>query len=819
MTGERWSDVKAILSSVLETDAAERAARLGELCGDDAELRASVEALVALETRAGDLLNTGAAPGAALRADELVPEAIGPYRVLREIGRGGMGVVYLGARADGEYQKQVAIKLITSGWRDAGLERRFRRERQILAQLDHPGIARLLDGGSTADGQPYFVMEYIEGLGLLEYCARNELDVKQRLTLFLAVCDTVGYAHQRLIVHRDLKPGNILVTAEGTPRLLDFGLARVLERDAAGEDATQGIPLMTPAYASPEQVRGEPDAVAGDVYSLGVILYELLAGKRPYEVKTGSLLEMARTICEQEPVPLSQAVSGSLARRLAGDLENVAAKALAKDAHRRYPGVGELAADLRRHLEGRPVQARTATFRYRMGKALRRHRVAIPAAALAAVLILGFAGATWWEARRAERRFQQVRSLAASVMFELHDSIQRLPGSITARELLVRRALEYLESLSREAGDRPDLQLDVALGYARIAEVQGFMGESNLGRVQASLASFRKAEAMLDRLVRRSPGDARLRHEYNEVANHLAGQLSVTGDLDGAKELTRKNVAFAEASVQANPGNTTALADLSATLSALADGYADQQQYAEAIPVRLRVEQLTAKLAAMRPQSDETRRNLALARKRLGALYGVMKRYEECRAEYEQAREIDERRAAASPQDSRVALDLSYDYSDLGWVASRMQRYPEALAAHRRALALRTTAAQADPKDRRAASAVASSTNRIGALLRKMGDLPGSLEMLQRALALREELVKRAASDWQAQRDLADLHIDIAETLADMKHPARAVAEFDKGRAVYGELRARGLLGPADAKFLLQVAAEEEKVIREAKAN
>ena len=840
MTGERWSQVKAVLSSVLESDPAGRAVLLGELCGGDAELRASVEALVALETRAGDLLNTGVAPGAALRTVEAAPEAIGPYRVLREIGRGGMGAVYLGARADGEYQKQVAIKLITSGWRDAGLERRFRRERQILAQLDHPGIARLLDGGSTADGQPYFVMEYIEGLGLLEYCARYELDVKQRLTLFLAVCNAVGYAHQRLIVHRDLKPGNILVTAEplagrhcasgaaagtnrpgspvkrlhgeGTPRLLDFGLARVLERDAAGEEATQGIPLMTPAYTSPEQVRGEPDAVAGDVYSLGVILYELLAGRRPYELKTGSLLEMARTICEQEPAPLSQGAIGPLARQLAGDLENIAAKALAKDARRRYPSVGELAADLRRHLEGRPVHARTSTFGYRMGKALQRHRVAIPAAMLAAVLILGFAGTTWWEARRAERRFQQVRSLAASVMFELHDSIQRLPGSITARELLVRRALEYLERLSREAGDRPDLQLDVALGYARIAEVQGFMGESNLGRLQASLASYRKAKAILDRLVRRTPGDASLRHDYNEVANHLAGQLSVTGDLEGAKEVTRKNVAFAEASVQANPGNATALADLSATLAELADVYSNQQQYAEAIPLRQRVEQLTANLVGMRPESDETRRSLALAKKRLGALYGVMKRYEECRAEYEQAREIDERRAAASPLDNRVALDLSYDYSDLGWVAARMQHYPEALAAHRRALALRTAAAQADPKDRRAATAMASSTRRIGTLLHKMGDLPGSLEMLQRAAALQEELVKRAASDWQAVRDLADVHIDIAETLADMQNPARAIAEFDRGRAIYGELSARGVLGPADARFVREVEAEEAKV-------
>ncbi len=381
MTIERWGVVKAVLAGVLEADPSQRTSLLEELCAGDAELRASVAALVALETRAGDLMNTAALPGAAWRADAPAPAAIGAYRVLREIGRGGMGVVYLGARADGEYHKQVAIKLITSGWREEGLERRFRRERQILAQLDHPGIARLLDGGATAEGQPYFVMEYIEGLGLLEYCAGNQLDVKRRLALFLAVCDAVGYAHQRLIVHRDLKPGNILVTAEGEPRLLDFGLARVLDRETAGEEITQGIPMMTPAYASPEQVRGEPDTAAGDVYSLGVILYELLAGRRPYEVKNGSLLEMARAICEQEAAPLSQA-GGALGKRLAGDLEKIVAKALAKDARLRYPTVGELAGDLRRHLAGRPVHARPATFRYRAGKALRRHRVAFPAATM-----------------------------------------------------------------------------------------------------------------------------------------------------------------------------------------------------------------------------------------------------------------------------------------------------------------------------------------------------------------------------------------------------------------------------------------------------
>jgi serine/threonine protein kinase len=294
MTPARWGEVKAVLAAVLETPPAERAALLDTLTGSDSAMRASVESLLALETQAADVMNTAAAPGAALRAPEPLPEQIGPYRVVREIGRGGMGVVYLGERADGEFHKQAAIKLITSGLRDAGLEQRFLRERQILATLEHAGIARLLDGGATASGQPYFVMEYVEGVPLPAYCEQTRASVAERLRLFLAVCGAVEYAHLRLIVHRDLKPGNILVTVTGEPKLLDFGLARVLDATAREDVTLTGAAMMTPAYASPEQVRGEPHQGASDVYSLGVILYELLAGQRPYEVKSGSLLEMAK---------------------------------------------------------------------------------------------------------------------------------------------------------------------------------------------------------------------------------------------------------------------------------------------------------------------------------------------------------------------------------------------------------------------------------------------------------------------------------------------------------------------------------------------
>lgn len=452
MTAQRWGEIKSILASVLEAEQAQRDGVLKDLCGGDDELRREVESLLALEARADAVLDSVAAPGALLRADVTAspaapPTMIGAYRILREIGHGGMGVVYLGERADGEYRKQVAIKLITSGRGrlDRDMERRFRRERQILAQFEHPGIARLVDGGATAEGQPYFVMEYIEGLPLLEYSQTQHLSTAARLELFLSVCDAVAHAHQRLVVHRDLKPGNILISAGGTAKLLDFGLARVLHPDdggASSDDITQaGLPIMTPAYASPEQVRGAPYAVSDDVYSLGIILYELLTAKRPYHVPGDSLTEMVRVVCEETPPLPSQAVSDDhLRRRLRGDLDNIAAKALEKDPRLRYATVDDLASDLRRHLSGLPVRARPATFLYRAGKLLRRHRVAIPAGALAAILILAFAGAAWWQARRAQRRFQEVRSLAHSVMFDLHDAIAPLPGSTAARNLLVARA-------------------------------------------------------------------------------------------------------------------------------------------------------------------------------------------------------------------------------------------------------------------------------------------------------------------------------------------------------------------------------------------
>ena len=616
-------------------------------------------------------------------------------------------------------------------------------------------------------------------------------------------------------------------------------MGQVLDAEAGGEENTlSGIPLMTPAYASPEQVRGEPYTVSSDVYSLGVTLYELLSGRRPYKVPTGSLLELARVISEQEPAPLSQAAGqspvegaekrgvspGRLRRQLAGDLERISAKALAKDARVRYRDVRELAGDLRRQLEGRPVLARPATLRYRAAKMVRRHKIAVPAVAMAALLIIGFAATTWWEARMAQKRFAEVRSLAHSVMFELHDAIAKVPGSTAARELLVRRALEYLQNLSRDAGNNSDLQREVAIGYERVAVVQGFLGESNLGDVGAALESFRKSEAILEGLRGRNPADRSLLHDYQRVLNELAVSYGSGGNFPKAQETAGKSVTAAEADVRAAPADPFAIANLSAADGVLADNFTNQEQYEQAVPLRQRTEELARRVAELKQGDVEAARSLALAEKKLGALYGVTQRYQECRQEYERARDIDEQRSARNPTDTRAKLDLSYDYSDLGWVTARQGAYDDALVSHRRALALREEAAKADPNDRRAAVSVASSTDRIGVVLHKKGDLNASLIELQSAATLYEKLPGQPGADWATVRSLAEVRVDIAETLVDMASRngtsaeqrrdlrGRAAGEYRKACELYEGLKARGVLPAGYLKHIGELQAEEDKL-------
>jgi eukaryotic-like serine/threonine-protein kinase len=599
MNPERYQQVKQIFEAVIACDTGERPDFLARACAGDQELRTEVESLLEHDKPAAEFIEESAFEVTARlladnEAESIREQRLGSYKILGEIGRGGMGVVYLAARDDEQFTKRVAIKLIKRGMDTDAVLRRFRNERQILAQLEHPNIARLLDGGTTEDGLPYFVMEYVEGTPVIRYCDDHKLSTDERLKLFRQICAAIQYAHQNLVIHRDIKPVNILVTDKGEPKLLDFGIAKLLHSDTSQpqtEMTATALRVMTPEYASPEQIRAEKITTATDVYSLGVVLYELLTGHRPHLLKSHRPDEIARAICDVEPERPSTAISRveelpssdgtapvsitpesvsatregqpeKLRHRLTGDLDNIVLMALRKEPQRRYESAAQLSADIQRHLDGLPVIARKDTFAYRASKFVGRNKVGVVAVALVVLTLIGGIVATAWQARRAEtqrakaeKRFNDMHRLANSFMFEVYPKIQELQGATEARETLVKRALEYLDSLAQEAGGDRSLQYELAVAYWTVGDSQGKPYVPNLGDTAGAIASYRKAQAIFESLLAAEPRNSDVPYRLGSVYQHLANVLDVTGDPNEAIATQRKAVSMFEASVAAAPNN------------------------------------------------------------------------------------------------------------------------------------------------------------------------------------------------------------------------------------------------------------------------
>ncbi len=558
-----WERVDALFQRAVALPAGERAGFVRREAGSDAYLCREVLSLLDFDSERNTALG-GAVSSVAARVMEesdIQGKRIGLYRILRKLGEGGMGIVYLAVRDDGEFRKEVAIKIVRQGMESPQFLERFRRERQILANLDHPHVARLLDGGAAdLPGRPvavpYLVMEYVDGLPVHRFCEQGNLRVSDRCRLFLKVCDAVAHAHSQLIVHRDLKPGNILVTTDGTPKLLDFGIAQLIVQDGSGDSTLQKRPL-TIDYASPEQVRGENAGIGTDVYSLGAVLYELLTGVRPHRFRSYSAPEVERVICEETPL-LPSRTEAPRARELRGDLDAIVARAMRKEPADRYQSVDAFRRDIERYLLGLPVDAQSGGMGYRAGKFVRRHRWAVAGASAAvAGLLVGAAAALWqakvateaqrraeWaaedargahatelEQRRraetaaalaqsrqrlaetaqaaadaergnAERRLGQVRELANRLLFEYQDEVAALPGSTAVRKKMVETGLAYFETLGRESGLGAAVRLEMVDGWRRLGDIQGNPYVSNLGDVRKSIASYQRALVLADGLGR-----------------------------------------------------------------------------------------------------------------------------------------------------------------------------------------------------------------------------------------------------------------------------------------------------------------------------
>jgi serine/threonine-protein kinase len=476
-----WARAQELFLDALEQPTAERNAWVQQACAGDPALEREVRSFLDAHVGGGPVGEWRAT----LRAPSH-PERVGAYRILRLIGEGGMGTVYLAEREGEGFQQRVALKLLRTGWGDPKQAERMQRERAILARLEHSGIARLVDGGVSEEGQPWLAMEYVEGAGLLRHAREQKLAVEERLQLFLQVCDAVQYAHQQLVVHRDLKPGNIMVGVDGRVRLLDFGIALLVDPEERPAGITQTAAWLTPAYASPEQVRGERVSTLSDVYALGVLLYELLADARPYEVDARSPAQVEELVCHTMPArPSSKVQSPRLRRRLEGDLDTIVLTAMAKEPERRYGSPAALAEDLRLHLTGMPVHARPASIAYRARKFVARHAMAVLSVAL---IVLSLAAGIWMaagQAARADRerdaatreaeRATRVSALLVD-LFRFSDPTEARGEDLTAREVLERGT----ERIEREFGDRPDIQASL---LSEVAQIHANLGQ--LGRAES----------------------------------------------------------------------------------------------------------------------------------------------------------------------------------------------------------------------------------------------------------------------------------------------------------------------------------------------
>ncbi|MBI5282073.1 MAG: serine/threonine protein kinase [Candidatus Solibacter usitatus] len=724
--------MEQIFQSALEREPADRPAFLDAACENDPALRRELDSLLSCATGAQDLVQSAVCREAETLQRTAAPlegSRIGLYQVVRELGRGGMGEVYLATRADGEYQKHAAIKVVKRGMDTDLLLGRFRQERQILARLEHPNIARLLDGGATADGRPYFVMEYVDGVPITTYCEQRQLPAGERLQLFRHVCAAVQYAHQNLVVHRDLKPGNILVTAAGEPKLLDFGVAKLLRPETEDGDASATVTVlqaMTPQYASPEQVEGAPIATATDIYALGAILYELLSGRKAHAFQALTPEEIRRVICTTAP------------GRLDGDLDNIVRMAMRKEPQRRYPSADQFSEDLRRYLEGRPVVARPDTLRYRTAKFIRRNKLGVAAGAAILLLGAGFTATTSVQAARIRRERDKAQQVTRFLVesFRVADPGESRGNAVTVREILDRS----VDNVSRNLGGQPDVQ-------ASLFDV--------MGKVHLSLGLYNKAVSILQRSVdirRRALGaesaelafslsdlgDAlRSNGQYDAAGTQLRAALAmqrkllghdhkdIAGTLNnlGVLSYDRREFTAGEALLRESlemyahlPGDNRFEATNARTN--LAELLMEKGDYASAEPL------LRQTLATFRELLGNDHPLVANALNSLGVLFDHKGDVPASERSYREALAL--RRKILGPRHPDVATTLS----SLGLLLSTYGRTAEAQPLYQEALSIHIETVGADRQD------VAVDRNNLALLLMKRGDLDGAEREFRESLRI-----------------------------------------------------------------------------------
>ncbi len=759
MTGDesldRWQRVEAMFYRALDLPQDERDHQLRQWCESDPALLAEVLSLLS----ASDLEAAAAGEAPHRQAgDTWIGRLAGPFRLERLLGRGGMGAVYLARRIEGGFEQQAAVKIISTRLTSQWLRQNFLSERQLLASLHHPHIARLLDGGVTEGDEPFLAMEYVDGERLDRYCEHHNASLVTVTDLLLQLCDAVSYVHRSLIIHRDLKPGNVLVTADGRVKLLDFGTAKLIEPGLhAGSDATRlGLRAFTPEYASPEQIFGEPVTTASDVYSLGVILYRLLTGRLPFDLSSMSSAAMLKTLYDTEPTTPSQAITRFVRSddradpeshrtldklQISGDLDAIVLKALRPASKDRYASVEQFADDLQRYRQHRPVLAREGSLAYRGGKFLRRHALGLAASGLIGVALTGGLAATIHQARAAaaeERRAvdgaREMRQLAHLLLFDFYDQVRQLPGSTDVQRKLIAQSVEYLDRMAHESQPDLELSLDLIDGYTKMANMQGNPYEENLGDAKGALATFQKAQPLAGSLERRYGSDQRVGKGLAFLFQSMGEVYFGNGDTTKAIESSGRAAAICERLI-ADPNAPVAILQQSAsTFDTLGDQYG------------LRGAASTGNIDA-------------------------------ARVNYEKAIACQTRVRALLPKQTRSLRGLAVGHIKLANLV-RETDPDTAIAGYRMAV---ETLREILPEDQKSASVqrVTSMANiKIGGLLAEMGRASESIPFLDAATAILRPLVQLDQEDTRFRYDLSVADFYLGAACEELKQKQAAMAHY-----------------------------------------
>ena len=827
MQKENWHQVKQILDEVLSLETSERQNFLN-FAKLQPDILSEVNSLLAFETEAEDLMRLSAVEYSNGFFDDtknaLVGQNIGVYKIIRELGYGGMGAVYLAERTDGKFEQKVALKLLKREMNTAAIRRRFAQEREILASLKHPNIASLLDAGTTDDKIPYIAMEYVEGLPIDDYCNKNGLNVEQRLDLFREVCATVDFAHRNLVVHRDLKPSNILINSDGSPKLLDFGISKILseELDQKNTATVTKMGVMTPSYASPEQLQNKSVTTATDIYSLGVILYEFLSGHRPFETKESDIKEIYKAVIEIDP-PLPSAMANTFSKQfkqnadektpivaekkvessetepanirhtspqilnlnsnsIRGDLDNIVLKALRKEPERRYLSAENLSEDIKRHLRGLPVTARPNTFSYRAEKFINRNKVSVFAGFLIILAIFGGIGATLWQARiaraektKAERRFNDVRQLANSFLFDLSPKIEKLPGSTEARRELVTLALQYLDSLSQEAGDDPQLQQELAAAYEKVGDVQGKPSNPNIGDIKGAIQSYEKALAIRRKLLEKEPDNQSYQDDLAQNYTALGEINANGGDYDKGQVLIDNALEIRRNIISQNPQDFDQRAKFAEVVSTYGDMVFLESEFKKAIEYFSQANELFKQLHDEQPADSNVTNEYAESFVKLGESQGWDNDPKTAEVSLEKGLNILVPLGEQNPNDQNIHRSIVKAYQKTAANYIDIENFEKGVELSEKGVAVAEKISKADPNNVQAKRDLAVIVRKLAFALDAAGRNKESLDKLFIVSRMFEDLQQIDPDNFLTVFDIANTEFTIAGTYWNLENHQAAL--------------------------------------------